>query len=87
MDFISSVLATLHYCSNRNGLMIITGTSHGTTYSYDTHVPLLWYGWDIKPGYTSEPVDITDIAPTIASFLNIMSPNTSIGKPILSITK
>jgi Type I phosphodiesterase / nucleotide pyrophosphatase. len=64
-----------------------TGTSHGTTYSYDTHVPLLWYGWDIKPGYTSEPVDITDIAPTIASFLNIMSPNTSIGKPILSITK
>jgi hypothetical protein len=59
-----------------------TGTSHGTTYSYDTHVPLLWYGWNIKPGNTSKPVDITDIAPTIASFLNIMSPNACIGKPI-----
>ena len=64
-----------------------TGTSHGTTYSYDTHVPLLWYGWNIKPGYTSDPVDITDIAPTIAAFLNIMAPNACIGKPIVNITK
>jgi predicted AlkP superfamily pyrophosphatase or phosphodiesterase len=59
-----------------------TGTSHGTTYSYDTHVPLLWYGWNIKPGNTSKPVDITDIAATIASFLNIMPPSACIGKPI-----
>jgi predicted AlkP superfamily pyrophosphatase or phosphodiesterase len=64
-----------------------TGTSHGATYSYDTHVPLLWYGWDIKPGFTSAPVDIIDIAPTIASFLNIMSPNACTGKPVIGITK
>ena len=64
-----------------------TGTSHGSTYSYDTHVPLLWYGWNIKPGATSEVVDITDIAPTIASFLNIMAPNACIGKPIMALTK
>jgi predicted AlkP superfamily pyrophosphatase or phosphodiesterase len=60
----------------------LTGTSHGTTYSYDTHVPLLWYGWNIKPGNTSKPVDITDIAVTIASLLNIMPPNACIGNPI-----
>jgi predicted AlkP superfamily pyrophosphatase or phosphodiesterase len=59
-----------------------TGTSHGTTYSYDTHVPLLWYGCNIKPGNTSKPVDITDIAATVASFLNIMPPSACIGKPI-----
>ena len=64
-----------------------TGTSHGTTYSYDTHVPLLWYGWNIRTGYTSEPVDIIDIAPTIASFLNIMAPNACTGKPIVNITR
>ncbi len=64
-----------------------TGTSHGSTYSYDTHVPLLWYGWNIKPGATSEQVDITDIAPTIASFLNIMAPNACTGKPIIALTK
>jgi phosphopentomutase len=59
-----------------------TGTSHGTTYTYDTHVPLLWYGCNIKPGNTSKPVDITDIAATVASFLNIMPPSACIGKPI-----
>jgi len=64
-----------------------TGTSHGTTYSYDTHVPLLWYGWSIQPGFTSENVDITDIAPTIASFLNIMSPNACTGSPIIRLTE
>jgi len=64
-----------------------TGTSHGTTYSYDTQVPLLWYGWNIKAGYTREPVAITDIASTIASLLNIMPPNACTGKPILNITK
>jgi len=60
----------------------LTGTSHGTTYRYDTHVPLLWYGWKIKHGYSSVPVDITDIAPTIASILNITPPSASLGKPL-----
>lgn len=65
----------------------LTGTSHGSTYSYDTHVPLLWYGWNIKPGYTNNNIDITDIAATISALLNIMPPNASIGKPIINITK
>ncbi len=64
-----------------------TGTTHGSTYTYDTHVPLLWYGGQIKAGYTSAAIEITDIAPTISALLNIMAPNASIGKPILSITK
>jgi len=66
---------------------IPTGTTHGSTYTYDTQVPLLWYGWKIQSGYTSESVDITDIAPTIATLLNIMPPNACIGKPIVKITK
>ena len=64
-----------------------TGTSHGTTYHYDTHVPLLWYGWNIKQGNSADPVNITDIAPTIAAFLNMMAPNACTGKPIVAITK
>jgi len=64
-----------------------TGTSHGSTYSYDTHVPLLWYGWNIKPGFTNAYIEITDIAPTISAFLNIMAPNACSGKPILNLTK
>jgi predicted AlkP superfamily pyrophosphatase or phosphodiesterase len=64
-----------------------TGTTHGTPYTYDTRVPLLWYGWKIKPGEYGGPVDITDIAPTISSLLKIMPPNACTGKPILPIIK
>lgn len=59
-----------------------TGTTHGTPYNYDTHVPLLWYGWKIPKGQTSERTSIADIAPTLADLLNILEPNGSVGRPI-----
>jgi len=52
-----------------------TGTSHGTTYSYDTHVPLLFYGWHINKGETHDRKLITEIAPTMAQKLSITFPN------------
>ncbi len=65
-----------------------TGTTHGTPYNYDTHVPLLWYGWHIKHGSSALPVNIIDIAPTIADLLNISQPNATTGKVITEmITK
>ncbi len=64
-----------------------TGTTHGAAYSYDTHVPLLWYGWKIKQGSSYEPVNISDIAPTVASFLDISFPNGCVGKPIGGLVK
>lgn len=58
------------------------GTTHGSAYNYDTHVPLLWLGYKIKNGRTSEPVSISDIAPTISDILSISFPSASIGKPL-----
>ena len=52
-----------------------TGTSHGTPYSYDTHVPLLFYGWKIKKGASFDRKIITEIAPTLALKLKITLPN------------
>ena len=52
-----------------------TGTSHGTPYSYDTHVPLLFYGWNIKKGESHNKKYITQIAPTLAQKLKITFPN------------
>jgi predicted AlkP superfamily pyrophosphatase or phosphodiesterase len=52
-----------------------TGTSHGTMYTYDTHVPLLFYGWNIPKGQTSDRKVITQIAPTLAQLLKITFPN------------
>ncbi len=64
-----------------------TGTTHGSAYSYDTHVPLLWYGWKISAGQSLQAVEITDIASTLALLLDIQAPNGSFGKflPLLTL--
>lgn len=59
-----------------------TGSTHGSGYSYDTHVPLFFYGKDIQNGATSQRSEIVDIAPTIATMLGISYPNTTTGKPL-----
>ena len=48
-----------------------TGTSHGTLYSYDTHVPCIFYGWNIKKGESHDRKVITEIAPTLSQLLKI----------------
>lgn len=58
------------------------GTTHGTMWAYDTHVPLLWYGWGIKKGETVENTYISDIAPSLAMLLKILEPNGCVGTPI-----
>lgn len=40
------------------------GSTHGSAYTYDTHVPLIFYGGGISKGITTRSVEITDIAPT-----------------------
>ncbi len=58
------------------------GTTHGTWNPYDTHIPLLWYGWNIKHGSTNREVYMTDISATLAALLHIQMPNGCIGKVI-----
>ena len=63
------------------------GTEHGTMYTYDTHIPLLWYGWKIKPGKTNREVYMTDVAPTISAMLTIQMPNGSVGHVLEELMK
>ncbi|MEP7106651.1 MAG: alkaline phosphatase PafA [Ferruginibacter sp.] len=63
------------------------GTTHGLWNPYDAHIPLLWYGWNIKPGSGSHEVYITDIAPTLAALLKIQMPSGCTGKVIEEIVK
>lgn len=62
-----------------------TGTTHGSGYAYDTHVPLIFYGAKISKGSSNSYYPIVDIAPTLASFLNITEPNGSTGSVILEV--
>ena len=58
------------------------GTTHGSAYSYDTHVPVLFYGKGIKQGHSSSYRAITDIAPTLSVLLKIKFPSGCTGQPI-----
>lgn len=62
-----------------------TGTTHGMWNPYDSHIPLLWYGWAIKPGATHREVYMTDIAPTVAALLKIQMPSGCVGKVLQEI--
>lgn len=55
------------------------GTTHGSGYSYDTHVPIIFYGNGIKKGSSTRRYHITDIAPTLANLLQIEFTNGSTG--------
>jgi len=87
------MLLQLGYNQKRSGDILIvgdpgfisyskTGSTHGSGFNYDTHVPLIFYGFGINKGETLERTEITDVAPTISSLLNISFPNGAIGTPI-----
>ena len=63
------------------------GTSHGSAFSYDTHVPLLWYGKNIPAQEVFRSIDITDIAATLVHLLYLQQPSALTGKPIIEILK
>ncbi|HEY6503774.1 MAG TPA: alkaline phosphatase PafA [Chitinophagaceae bacterium] len=64
-----------------------TGTTHGSWYPYDSHIPLVWMGWGIKKGKSNTTYYMTDIAPTIAALLRVQMPSGCIGKPITEVMK
>jgi predicted AlkP superfamily pyrophosphatase or phosphodiesterase len=61
------------------------GTTHGSPWTYDTHVPMLFYGNGIKKGFSVRYHSVTDIAPTISALLNIKYPSGATGQPIEEI--
>jgi len=63
------------------------GTSHGTPYRYDTHVPILFWGFGVKAQQVTRVVHTVDIAPSIAKVLGINAPQTIDGKSLKEIVK
>lgn len=87
------------YHRNRSGELLVinnpgwyygygkTGTTHSTWHPYDTHIPLLFYGWGIKKGTTYKTYHMEDIATTLAAILHIQMPNGCVGQVISEILK
>jgi hypothetical protein len=66
---------------------VVKGTTHGSSGTYDTHVPLLFWGWGVQQGQTAAPAHVIDIAPTIARMLHIQEPSGCTGQPLLEVMK
>lgn len=79
--------------SNRSGDIVFTfkpgwswaggaRANHGTGFTYDTHIPMLFFGKGIKHGVSYKYHPVTDIAPTISALLDIKMPNGCTGQPV-----
>jgi len=60
-------------------------TNHNSPYEYDSHVPLLWWGWSIDRAMITRKVNMTDIAPTLSSLLKVPYPNACTGEPLFEL--
>jgi predicted AlkP superfamily pyrophosphatase or phosphodiesterase len=66
----------------RNKLGVFgSGTTHGTPYPYDQHVPVLFMGAGIKPGKYDTDASPADIVPSLAAIAHVKLPPTD-GKPL-----
>lgn len=53
------------------------GATHYTSYNNDTHVPMLWYGWNIRPGQSVKKYTTDQIASTLSMLLSIPFPSSA----------
>jgi hypothetical protein len=63
------------------------GTTHFSPWGYDRHVPVIFFGFGIRPGRYNETIEVNDIAPTLATLLDIETPSGSSGRVLAEILK
>jgi arylsulfatase A-like enzyme len=57
--------------------------THGSPYSYDTHVPLVIMGAGVAPGRYDQASTPADLAPTLAALLRVQPPSNTTGRVLL----
>lgn len=65
------------YINNMDGLTI--ASTHGSPWRYDTHVPVIFAGHNLKPQTVTRPVTPYDIAPTLSGYLDVSAPSGATG--------
>lgn len=60
-------------------------TNHNSPYEYDSHIPLVWYGWTINRSTVTRKINMTDIAATLSSLCRIPYPNACTGEPMFEL--
>jgi predicted AlkP superfamily pyrophosphatase or phosphodiesterase len=62
-------------------------SDHNSGYSYDVHVPMMFYGWKVRKVRISKPVNPIDIVPSICDMMNVPAPSSVSGIPIEEISR
>jgi len=62
-------------------------TDHNSPYEYDSHVPLIWYGWTVNRATVNRKVNMTDIAATLSSLCKVPYPNACSGEPLFELLR
>jgi len=57
----------------------MSGTTHGSPYAYDSHVPAIFFGCGVQPGESFGRYSVTDIAPTVSMICGIALPDATTG--------
>ena len=93
-DSITTAVRNGMYPSRAGDILVIaepnylydkTGTTHGSPFNYDTHVPVIFMAPGIKPGHYYGKIAVNDIAPTLAAIAGVEQPNGSIGRVLQEI--
>ena len=64
-----------------------SGTTHGSPFDYDTHVPVLFLGAQVRAGRYHRNIAPNDIAPTLATMLDVETPSGSVGRVLEEMLK
>ncbi|HZU27007.1 MAG TPA: alkaline phosphatase family protein [Bryobacteraceae bacterium] len=88
-DFVTAAVRNGYYPKRSGDIIVVPdpyyifekhGTSHGTPFNYDTHVPLIFMGPRIRAGTYYFHVALNDVAPTLTALLGIDDPSGSVGR-------
>ncbi|MBI3003934.1 MAG: alkaline phosphatase family protein [Ignavibacteriales bacterium] len=75
------------FCENCLPTTRPTGTSHGSAYRYDNHIPLIVMGWGLQASRVTREVHSVDVAPTLARILGLTYPKTVDGSPLNEVRR
>jgi predicted AlkP superfamily pyrophosphatase or phosphodiesterase len=71
------------FITDFDGLTV--ASTHGSPWRYDTFVPVMFAGADLKAKSVSRPVTPYDVAPTLANYLGVKPPSGAIGNPLVEV--
>lgn len=60
-------------------------TNHNSPYEYDSHVPLVWYGWTVNRASITRKINMNELAATLSSLCRVQVPNACVGEPMTEL--